>query len=125
MNIIALILNFPYTFIGIIAGVISIPTSLNFHKNPYAMIVKVKSFWWGMGGHYSRARAMAIGNSILLSPREEEHDLEHELIHVKQHNHAPLIYPILYYYQSWKYGYRKNKYEDEAYTKSGSVYRGK
>ena len=53
---------------------------------------------------------MATGNTILLGPNEEENDLKHELIHVKQHEKLPFVYQILYYYETFKYGYRKNKY---------------
>lgn len=68
---------------------------------------------------------MATGNTILLGPREEEHDLEHELIHVRQHGKLPFVYPIFYYYETFKHGYRKNKYEDEAYRIAGNIYKGK
>lgn len=116
-------LNIPYTIIGIIAGLFSIPTSIAFKTHPYAVIFRVKSFALLLG--HQKARAMTIGHIILLSPKILKNDFEHELIHVKQYEREPFIYPFLYYYQMFKNGYRKNKYEDEAYRISRSIYRGK
>ena len=71
------------------------------------------------------ARAAAIGYVILLSPKIENLDLEHELVHVDQHRRYPLIFPILYYIELLKSGYRNNKFEDEAYRLSGNKYYSK
>ena len=71
------------------------------------------------------ARAMAIGNTVLLGPTIEDHDLEHELVHVTQYQRMPLIYPILYHVELFRKGYRNNKYEDEAYRIAGNVYKEK
>ena len=119
---ISLLLNFPYTVLGLLLGLISFPQGAYLHSRPYAIILSVKSFWWGVG-YIKNSRAMAIGNVILISQRVEKGDLKHELIHVKQHDRAPLIYPILYYFELWRHGYRKNKYEEEAYQKAGNVYK--
>lgn len=69
-------------------------------------------------------RAITNGHIIQLGPLELEKDLEHELIHVEQYEREPFIHPFLYWWQSHKYGYRKNKYEDEAYLRAGNVYKG-
>lgn len=71
------------------------------------------------------SRAMTIGHIILLSPKVLKNDLEHEIIHVRQCDKYPVIYPILYLYELLKRGYRQNRFEDEAYTLSKSVYQGK
>lgn len=71
-----------------------------------------------------RARAMAIGHVVLLGPKLEVKDLEHELVHVSQHQRVPIIQPILYAVELFKRGYRNNKYEIEAYQKAGNVYKG-
>ena len=68
---------------------------------------------------------MAIGHVILLSPKIEDFDLEHELIHVQQYDQEPLIYPILYSIELIRKGYRNNKYEIEAYRIAGNVYKEK
>ena len=121
---ISFVLNFPYTLCLFLLGLSCQPKYIKLNKKPFAIVVKVKDFWW-KGFVYKHSRAMASGNTVLLGPREEEQDLEHELIHVNQHNKLPFIYPVFYYYESFKHGYRMNKFEDEAYTKSGSIYKGK
>jgi hypothetical protein len=121
MKLLAFILNLPWTSIGLLASIISIPKKITFSKNPFAIIISVKSFWWyswlpGKKG----VRAMVNGSVVQMGPTADEKDLEHELIHVRQYEQAPFIHPFLYTYQSWRYGYRLNKYEQEAYDKSGS-----
>ena len=59
-------------------------------------------------------------NSLL---KEYLSDLKHEIIHVKQHERYPLIYPFLYLFELLKNGYRQNRFEVEAYTLSKSVYK--
>ena len=121
---IGFILNIPYTLIGLIVGLVSIPTSIEFRKNPYAIVMNIKKFWW-VFGYMKNARAMAIGHVVLLSPTIEDKDLEHELVHVRQHERMPLIQPILYYIELFRKGYRNNKYEDEAYRVAGNIYKEK
>lgn len=118
------ILNLPYTIIGILLGLISMPRYLKLNKNPYFIIIHIKKFWWEFG-YMKNARAMTIGHTILLSPKIKEKDLEHEIIHVKQYEKMPIIYPILYYIELYKKGYRNNKYEEEAYRLAGNIYEGK
>lgn len=65
---------------------------------------------------------MANGNVVQLAPTADEKDLEHELIHVRQYEEAPLVHPLLYFIESLRYGYRNNKYEREAYEKAGNRY---
>ena len=118
------ILNIPYTIVGLIIALVSMPTGIKFRKNPYAFILNVKKFWW-MFGYMKNARAMAIGHVVMLGPNLENKDLEHELIHVEQHQRMPLIQPILYHFELMRKGYRNNKYEDEAYRRAGNVYKEK
>ncbi len=123
MPAIKLILNLPWTIIGKIAVLISLPTKISFNSKPPALIYKVKSFWWYEWLPNMRGiRAMAIGNVILLSPNILDKDLEHELIHVEQAMRMPLIHPILYILENLKNGYQDNKYEKEAYEKAGNIY---
>lgn len=121
---ISFILNLPYTLIAFLFGLSCFPTSIKFNKKPFAIILKVRNFWWKFF-IYKTSRAMAAGNTILLGPLEEENDLKHELIHVKQGEKLPFIFPIFYYYETFKHGYRKNRFEDEAYRVAGNVYKGK
>lgn len=77
-----------------------------------------------MFGYMKKARATAFGHVVLLGPNLEDKDLEHELIHVEQFEREPLIHPILYSVERMRKGYRNNKYEDQAYTRAGNVYKG-
>lgn len=120
---IALILNLPWTIIGLICGIISIPQRVKFSSKPEAIIFYIKSFWWyAWLPNAKGVRGMAIGNIVLLGPKELKGDLEHELIHVSQSMREPLIHPFLYEYENMKRGYRNNKYEKEAYEKAGNIY---
>lgn len=65
---------------------------------------------------------MTIGSTVILNPRVEDKDLEHELVHVEQGQRVPLIQPILYYTELLRKGYRANKYEEEAYSRAGNRY---
>lgn len=118
------LLNLPWTFLGLLCSLLSFPNKVTLNRNPRAIVISIQSFWWyawlpGMKG----ARAMAIGNVVLLGPHILDKDLEHELVHTEQFNREPLIHPILYWCQSLRYGYRNNKYEKEAYDKAGNIYK--
>ncbi len=122
-SLIIFILNIPFTLTGIIPMILSGPYHIRLIKNPYALVFKVKSFWWGFY-FYKKSRAMTIGHIILLGPRLLKNDMEHEIIHVKQCERYPFIFPFLYFYEAITKGYRKNRFEDEAYTLSNSIYEG-
>ncbi len=120
---ISFILNIPWTLAAVICSLVSLPYKLEINKKPFAFILFVKSFWWyswlpGMKG----VRAMALGQTVLLGPDADSKDRIHELIHVEQSIREPFVHPFLYRIESLKTGYRNNKYEVEAYTKSGSRY---
>ena len=117
------ILNTPYTILGLVVALVSIPTKITFVTNPYAFVIYTKNFWWTFG-YLKGARAMAVGHVALLGPHLEPHDVEHELIHVEQYARFPIIFPILYHLEFLKKGYRNNKYEDEAYRRAGNIYKG-
>ena len=123
-SLLSFTLNLPYTIAGLITGLISVPRSILIRKKPLSIVVEVKSFWWAKYTYLRRARAMTVGHTILLGPKILDRDLEHELIHVRQYEQEPLVYPLLYYTELIRKGYRNSKYEDEAYRKSGSIYKG-
>lgn len=124
MSLLAFVLNLPLTLTGIIPLILSVPYEVKLNRNPIAFIFKVKSFWWAFG-YLKNARAMAIGNIILLGPKELKNDLAHEIIHVKQCQRYPIIQPFWYLYELMKNGYRNNRFEEEAYSLSKSIYEGK
>jgi len=121
--VIVFILNLPWTIIGLLTALASFPQSISLSSRPGAIVIHVRSFWWysWLPGQ-KRMRAAAIGHVVLLGPRADDKDLAHELIHVEQLNRLPFIFPILSYWESFKPGYRQNKYEVEAYDRSGSRY---
>jgi hypothetical protein len=85
------------------------------------MAFHVRSFWW-LSWLRRGVRATTSGSVILIGPRALPNDFEHELVHIEQNLKHPLIQPILYTYQSLRHGYRDNKYEVEAYSRTNSVY---
>ncbi len=95
---------------------------MDFKASPVTIIVHGASFWWTFG-YLKGARAMAIGQVVILGPNFEQNDLEHELVHVEQSARAPLIHPILYFIELVRKGYRNNKYEVEAYSRAGNIYK--
>ncbi len=118
------ILNLPFTLTGIIPLILSGPYDFKLSKDPIAFIFKVKNFWW-VFSWMRNSRAMTIGHIILLGPKILKNDFEHEIIHVKQCERYPVIFPLLYLYEMLTKGYRQNRFEDEAYTLSKSIYSGK
>lgn len=120
------LLNLPWTVVGLVGALVSVPRGISAHHAPFAFVVEVRSFWrdtWlplGKG-----ARAMALGNVVLLGPALEDKDLEHELVHVEQFEREPFIRMFLMWIDKTKHGNRYSKYEDEAYRRAGNVWKGK
>lgn len=121
MKGLAFVLNLPYTAIGIAAATISFPKKIIFLKEHLAFIADVRSLWWSVGW-MKGARAATIGHVVLLGPWTEQGDQTHELVHVRQYQENPLIFPFLYYVELMKKGYRSNKYEEAAYQEAGNRY---
>ena len=121
---ISFILNLPYTLIGLLVALVSIPTDIKFRTKPHAFVLHVKKLWWAVG-FMKGARAASMGHVVILGPNLEDKDLEHELVHVEQASLEPLIHPFLYYIELVRNGYRNNKYEVEAYQRAGNVYKEK
>ena len=123
MGFIAFLLNLPYTLLGVLLALFLRPSKVEFAKEPYRIVFTVRNESFGPG--YTKGwRGMTCGHTILLNPRVEDKDLEHEIIHVRQYERLPLIFPIFYYLEMWEHGYRNNKYEEEAYSGAGNIYRG-
>src|SRR3989338_754981 len=121
---IGFILNIPYTIFGLVVAMVSVPVQIKFRATPYAFVLKVKKFWWTVGSTKS-IRAITIGHVVMLGPKLEDNDLEHELTHVEQCQKIPLIFPLLYFIELLLKGYKNNKYEIEAYQRAGNIYAGR
>lgn len=116
---IVILLNGVWSLCALCAALLSIPRQLQIHRKPFAVIIYVRSFWWKLS---RGVRATTAGSVVLCGPNLQHHDLEHELVHVKQYYREPFIHPFLYLYQSLRYGYRNNKYEREAYLEARNSY---
>src|SRR5437763_1409547 len=116
MIILANLLNLLWTIVGFILGLLSLPRRMRINKQPLALIMTVRSFWWQtwLPG-YKGVRATTTGAVVLLGNKLLDHDLEHELVHVAQYQREPFVHAFLYVFASLRHGYRKNKYEVEAY----------
>ena len=126
MQLLIFALNLPWSIVLLIAGIFSIPRRIELHHNPFAIIMYVRSFWFYHWMPSRRGvRAMTLGSVILLGPKLLNNDIEHELVHIKQHEREPFIHPVLNQLETFRRGYRRNKYEEEAYSSSGSVYVGR
>src|ERR1044072_5643264 len=125
MTFLAFLLNLPWTVVGMCGVTLSGPRNLKFSRKPFALIFRVHSFWWWrfVGGK-GKPRALANGHCVQLGPDADAADLQHELIHVEQAIREPFIHPFLYVIETRRRGYRHNKYEEEAYSRSGSRYTG-
>ena len=119
------IINLPWSIFLLLISLLSVPTKATVYKNPLALVVNVKSFWYYRWiSSQKGVRAMALGNVILLGPKLLPNDLEHELIHIRQHQREPLVHPLLNQIETFRHGYRNNRYEVEAYTTTKSTYVG-
>jgi hypothetical protein len=73
-----------------------------------------------LGGRLARlgapAAAVAIGRTIVVHPATALTDrlLRHELAHVRQWREHGAVFPVLYVWNHFRYGYRDNPFEVEA-----------
>lgn len=118
---ISIFLNFPYTLLGIISALVTLSYSVKIHKNPFAIVFRTNHCWWGIGW-YKYMRACTIGNVILLTQKELKNDFEHELVHIRQQERYPFIFWFMYLWETFRKGYKNNKYEVEAYKLSKSYF---
>ena len=119
----AWILNLPWTLLALFAVVASLPKRVLFHSADSVFIFHVRNFWWySWLPNRRRVRGMTIGNVIMLGSNVLDKDLEHELVHVKQFQKIPFLFPFFYLFELLMKGYRNNRYEQEAYEKAGNTY---
>lgn len=117
------LLNLPWTVVGILTSLLSVPTGIDYTSQPTTIVFRVRSFWWlTWMPWYKGARAITNGHVVSLGPNADIRDLQHELVHVEQGLRYPLIFPLLHTIEWLRHGYRNNKYEAEAFARSGSRY---
>ncbi|HSX19249.1 MAG TPA: hypothetical protein VLE91_03895 [Candidatus Saccharimonadales bacterium] len=125
MKIFAVILNLPWSLIGLFTAILSMPKRVEFSKNPPAVIFHIRSFWW-YNWLVKGSRGITNGNVIQTSDKADERDRVHELIHVEQFMRWPFIFAFMILYEQLKGGVgpQNNRFEKEAYGRSGSRYLG-
>lgn len=129
--IIRIILNLPWTILGMLSSLISVPQRVSIKFHPFSIIVYVRKIWWEIfsrvptnpitgkrtvGGH-------TVGNCIILNidrTKEFPKIIDHERVHVEQFIRYPFIFPLLYFIENIRYGYIKNRFEKEAYERTGT-----
>ena len=123
MVLLSLLLNLPWTLLGLVGALLSGPSNIRFTKKPPAVIFSARSFWWleRLPG-YRGVRAATWGNTVVEGPKLAENDEKHELIHVEQAMSRPFIHPFLYLIESIRHGHKNNHYEKEAYKRAGNKY---
>ena len=105
--------NILWTIFGFLAGLICIIYKIKFDKRGFLLIF-VKRLWITEIFLRRRTYGLVLGNIIILSQYANEKTLTHEIKHVEQFRKMPLIFPLLYLYENYKYGYVNNKFEIEA-----------
>lgn len=101
MKIVLYILNLPWTLIGFLVGLLSVPERINL-RSGWTILIKVKNLWLCEIFMGRMVGGVTIGNTILLSKFSEVSTLEHEKVHVKQYERFPSIFPFLYIYEFLK-----------------------
>lgn len=128
VELISALLNLPWSAIGIFNALISIPKKAKISNNPPAIIFYVRSFWWYRWLPSRKGiRGITNGHVISLTDEADELDLKHELIHVEQHIRYPFISGPLFLFEQilhWS-DPMANRFEKEAYQKSGSRFLAK
>lgn len=114
-KIISLILNLPWSIVGIALAVISLPIKINsFESQFFTIVIKVKRVWVIEIFYKGRIKGVALGNIVLLSDVAESSTIKHELVHSKQFINYPFIFMFMYYIEIARHGYQNNIFEIEA-----------
>ncbi len=114
-------LNIFWSLLGILIAIFHMPYSIRYNLEYHAIIIRVKNTWiLDMMPGYRHWRWITMWNVVVLNHREEYWDELHECIHVEQFMRYPGILPLLYQIETWKHWYRKNRFEDEAFTRAGN-----
>jgi len=113
------LLNLPWTLLGILVGIVCFPVNIRANKRPIVIVVYVQRLWLNEIFLRRRARGFTLGNTVLLDRRTDSTTYDHEMVHIRQFEKWPLVFPLLYCIQCAGKGYKRDKYEEEARKVSG------
>ncbi|OHA93790.1 MAG: hypothetical protein A3E02_00290 [Candidatus Zambryskibacteria bacterium RIFCSPHIGHO2_12_FULL_38_34] len=114
ITIMKLIINTPWTILGILTGLICLIYKIKPDKRGFILIF-VKRLWVTEIFLKRQTYGLVLGNIIILSQYADQKTLIHEIRHhIEQFKKMPLIFPVLYLYENYKSGYVNNKFEIEA-----------
>lgn len=128
MDILVTLLNLPWSLIGIFTALLALPKKVEISKNPPAIIFYIHDFWWYKWiPRFKKVRGITNGNIIQVNNEADKLDIKHELIHVEQNMRYPLISGFVFGFEQIIHGFgpEKNRFEQEAYKRSGSRYLNK
>lgn len=130
-KIFLVVLNLPYTLLGIMVAFVSVPRQVYLYES--VLVIAVRELWWTRILLWWKkdlttdikkrgAKGVALGHLVLvgswLSKEEKMKVILHESIHVEQHERYPLVFPLIYWIETLRYGYVGNRFEKEAYERS-------
>ncbi len=125
MDVIIFTLNLPWSLIGMVTAFLSLPKKIEFSRKPPAIIFHVRSFWWySWIPRFKKVRGITNGHVISVNDEVDDLDVKHELIHVEQYMKYPFIFSVIFLYEQLIHGFgpERNRFEKEAYGRSGSRY---
>lgn len=69
-------------------------------------------------------RGISNGNVLSVNDKADSLDVKHELIHIEQFMKYPFVFAFMILYEQFRYGIgpERNRFEKEAYGRSGSRY---
>lgn len=85
------------------------------------MFVVANAFWTYILDKLGFAAIVMPWRTVYVRKEWWTHDelIRHEMIHLEQiDRHGPVCFSALYLWYAWKYGYRRNPFEREAYRRA-------
>lgn len=121
--LLGLFINLPWAIVGFLGAIVSIPVKVEIEYKHLALIIWVRKLPF-LPSEFS---GWTCGHIILIKTKLRDHDVfslertkRHELIHVEQFDRFWGIFPLIYGVEHLRRGYRKNRFEIEAYTRSSN-----
>ncbi len=114
MKAVVFVLNIPWSLLGLLCGLLSLPKNIRMDKFQFLLVVNVKRLWINEIFLGRKAKGFTAGNTVLLSDASDNGTYNHEIVHARQFMKMPLIFPLFYCAEYVKNGYQGNKYEKEA-----------